>query len=69
MEDEIEKVNPINAGMEIKISEENRIGYKKTARGQKTKGFKEIFKENVGGINEKEEKESHAKYKNGRRIK
>ncbi|MBP7791494.1 MAG: hypothetical protein KA120_00325 [Candidatus Goldbacteria bacterium] len=69
MEDEIEKVNPINAGMEIKISGKNRIGYKKTVKGQKTKEFKEIFRQNVGGINEKEEKKSHAKYKNGRRIK
>ena len=68
MEDGIEKVNPVNTGIEIKISEENRIKYKRTTGRRKTCGFNEIFGQKTEK-QEKDGKKSHAKYKNGRRIK
>ena len=68
MSDGIEKVNPVNTGMDIRISGENKIKYKKIVKSKKTKDFKDVFKSNIRATNQKEEKKINAKYKNGRRI-
>jgi hypothetical protein len=67
MDDGIEKVNPVNT-MDIRISGENKIKYKKVIKGKKTNDFKDVFKSNARATNQKEEKKINAKYKNGRRI-
>lgn len=68
MNDGIEKVNPVNTGMDIRISGENKIKYKRVIKGKKTNDFKDVFKNNFSAANKKEEKKINAKYKNGRRI-
>ncbi len=69
MEDVIEKVNPVNAEMDVKISGEKKIKYRKTTRGHKTPGFTEVFWQKIEKADKREENKPHAKYKNGRRIK
>lgn len=69
MEDGIQKINPINPGMEIKISGEKRVKHRKISGNRKTDKFMEVFRKKTEKGEEKEAKITHVKYKNGRMIK
>ncbi|MCX7698247.1 MAG: hypothetical protein N2114_02125 [Candidatus Goldbacteria bacterium] len=69
MENGIEKINPVNKNMDVKISGENIIKSQKSIKGKKTTTFTEIFKKKIEKTYEKKENKYHAKYKNGKRIK